>query len=547
MELTNRLKAWLIENAGIKATATDEEFRTAAATALVGQKLTMAQYGELTKSKEDESANAVLDALKAIASGQTAILEKMNSQKTEEKAVEKKEEKKTEVETPAVKHNPSELEKMFTRMSGYDVSADGKSFDIKVKEAADRYKTTKTALTYPETDKNGRKHLLAGLAVKDFGDGGYDTGRVLDTPSERDRAIAGAWGKYALQKSIMGNGRMALQSLQQHDRELIGYALDHEKWGGSLTNTDYSTINNRVLTDGEKANLIDDVTSGGLEAAPIVFDDMVIEAPLLYGELFPMVNKVSLDRGRRIEGVSIGRVTGAWGGVDDTAITPFDATSYVAAFDTTIYRWQGAMKVGLDFLSDTPINFAATIARQFGERLLEDLDDVIATGDGTTQPEGIFTKSGATSVTWSSTTSIGNYESLWFGLPKAELRAPYNRTAVFVGNQTSYQRARAIPVGSSDARRLMGSQMTVGGITGYPDYRFMDIPYKINASIANTKVAATILARYRMYVRKGFTMQVSTEGATLRLANEMLVTCMARYGGAQERGATIVKTTDAPA
>ena len=81
-----------------------------------------------------------------------------------------------------------------------------------------------------------------------------------------------------------------------------------------------------------------------------------------------------------------------------------------------------------------------------------DLDDVIATGDGTTQPEGIINHALVTTVVWGGATSIGGYEAMHFGVPKQEHRPEKMSSAVFVGNETSYIRARALPVGATDAR-----------------------------------------------------------------------------------------------
>jgi HK97 family phage major capsid protein len=328
--------------------------------------------------------------------------------------------------------------------------------------------------------------------------------------------------------------------LSDHEKSLLCYLAEEEQWDNSVDGK-FRTI--KGYPGGIKA-LIDDATSGGLEAAPIVFDDRVIEAPLLYGELYPLVNEITLDRGRRIEGVSVSTVSGSWGGVDDTAISLFTTTSFVAAFDTTVFRWQGSVKIGLDFLSDTPIDFGKIITTQYGERLLEDLDDVIADGNGTTQPEGIM-QSGGTAVTWSSATSLGNYESLRFSVHKREHQGNMKRTAIFCGNETTYMRAKAIPVGTTDARRVFGSGNF--GTSGLDDYQIMDRPFKINETLANTEVFYAIMSRYRMYRRKGFTVRQSTEGDTLIRDNELLIIVMARYGGQLERPACAGIVSDAPA
>lgn len=545
MKLTDALRKWLREHCEVKADAVDAIYEKAAGEALATEKLSLEEFKRLSKTEADTKAEAAGGTLKTLADAVTKLVEVSQAGakggdgaaadgETKTPAGDKAADK-DKTKTP---HRPSMLEKMVTgvHMAGGGDEPDGdKTFGVRVKEAAEQYDATKTALHYPTTTKGDRPHPLAGQRVRDYSTDGHG----LDDPSDRDRAVAGAYAKFAVNAARLKSKSLAFQQLPQHDKELLCWALENEKWSGASDGGQYADIRERKLTPIEQKALIDDSTSGGLEAAPIVFDDMVIQTPLMHGELFPLVTVIPLDRGRRVEGVRTGTVTGSWGGVDDTAIDLFTTTSYVSAFDTTIFRWQGAIRIGLDFLGDTPIDFSAHVTSQYGERLLEDLDDVIATGNGTTQPEGVTVKSGTTSITFSSTTSIGNYESLRFGVAKPEHRANVAGSAVFVGNEESYQRARAIPVGSSDARRLGGMD--------YSSYSWMERPYKINESLTNLQIFYTILARYRMYRRRGLTMRTSTEGDTLIRANEMLITATARYGGQLERGACAAVTSDAPA
>lgn len=533
MKLTKALKNWCIENRGIKADASDDEFRRAVAAALMDGSLTAEKHMEMSSEEEDRQANQFVERFDKL----TASLEKAVQMFTAGIKEEKKEEKKEEGEEKSVedppkkKDAPTRLAKMVASIGG-GIDDDGeKTVEVRVKEAAESYSTTKSALFYPERTKSNRPHLLAGdrVMVHD---------RPMDSPSDLDKALAGVWAKYQLAcvtPRIAGNAQRAWEMMSEHEKSLLCHLADNCEWDASDDNRPRIEKGYR---GGVKA-LIDDATSGGLEAAPIVFDDQVIQAPLLNGELYPLVSEKPLARGRRIEGVSTLTVTGSWGGVDDTAVSLFNTASYVAAFDTTVYRWEGSVKLGLDFMSDTPIDFGAHITAQYGERLLEDLDDVVAVGNGTTQPEGIMNKTGTTSVAFGAATSLGNYESLRFGVHKREHRANVKASAVFCGTETSYMRARAIPVGTADARRIGGMD--------YDSYTWMERPYKINESLANTQIFYAILARYRMYRRKGFTVRTSTEGDTLIRANEMLIVVMARYGGQMERGACAAVTTTAPA
>jgi hypothetical protein len=534
MNITEQLKKWLIETCGVKADATDDEFRKAASTALVDGKLTAEKYLELTKESEEDEVNEfdkkfdrIADALEGITKQLTAKEEPKEEPKA--KAPEKEPETKPKEKAP----EPSRMAKAMVELGGTPAEIDGKGVDVRVKEAAESYSTTKTALHYPNRTQKGHPHSFAEKRVT-------NQGRPLDESSDLDKALSGVWSKFQIMSAtprIAGSAQRAWEMMTDHEKGLLCHLAENTYWDNS---EDYRSRMRKGYPGGIKT-LIDDAAggSGGLEAAPIVFDDNVIQTPLLHGELYPLVNEVPLDRGRRIEGVATGTVTGSWGGIDDTSITLFTTTNYVTAFDTTIFRWEGAIKIGLDFLSDTPIDFQSHITAQYGQRLLEDLDDVIADGNGTTQPEGIVNKSGVTSVTFGSATNLGNYESLRFGVAKPEHGPSVKNTAVFCGNETSYQRAKAIPVGGTDARRIGGMD--------YDSYLWMQRPYKINETMTNLQIFYAILGRYRMYRRKGFTVRTSTEGDTLIRDNSMVIVVMSRYGGQLERGAAAALTTDAPA
>lgn len=540
MILTKGLKQWTVANCkGLNDQSSDDDVRKAVGMAIATGSLSMEKYAELAKDEDADSASEFGRQLRALGDG-IGQLTKMLAQKPEPKAEEKDEQVAETKEVKTTKETPA-WHKSLKRVMMIDPPLEDDGVSVRVKGAWESYSTTKSAKTYPLVNEKGRAHPMAGKPVMDYSDGG----RPIDDPSELDKAVSGAFAKLMVATAQRGGSKtFGFQSLPQHDKELLLHAMENYNWSGASDGGDYADIKNRRLTPREQKALIDDSTSGGLEAAPIVFDDQVIQAPLLNGELFPLVNQVPIDRGRRIEGVATGKVTGSWGGVDDTAVSLFTTTSYVTAFDTTIFRWEGAIRIGLDFLSDTPIDFGQHITAQYGERLLEDLDDVIAAGNGTTQPEGIINKAGTTSVAWGGATSIGNYESLRAGVSKQEHKGSVSNTVVFCGTETSYFRAKALAVGASDARRLFNSQFPVAG---YDGYQLMERPYKINSSLSNAQIFYAVLGRYRMYRRRGLTIKTSTEGDTLIRGNEMLLVAMARYGGQLERGAAAAKTTTAPA
>ncbi len=528
MKITAKLVEWLVKECGIKADASQDEMKAAAAKAMVEGKLPGEKYVELTKDPDAEKATALETKLDRMADALEKAVAAMA------KPAEKEAGKAAAPAATKEAKTESKMAKLF-RMGGSVEDWD----DARVKGAIERYSDEgRTKLFHPSTTKEGRPNPLANSPVRDFAES--EGGRDLDSLTDRDKAVAGAWGQYMFRSIHMKSRSAAWAATPPHQKEVILWAMDNQKWSGE---SEQGYIVERKLTDMEQKALIDDATSGGVEAVPIIFDDMLVTTPILNGEFFPLVNQVPLDRGRRIQGAAMSNPSIEWGGVDDTAITLFDTASFVSAFDTTIYRGQGAFWFGLDFLSDTPIDFAQRITEKYGDAMLAEMDKVVCVGNGTTQPEGVMTKSGTGSVSFSGTTSIAGYESLLFGVHVREWNPALMRTMVFGGTWTSYARAKAIPVGASDYRRLSNTV----SMPNYKDRQWMDFPYRISTSMTNSQLFFAVLGKYRMYRRRGLTMRSSVEGDTLIRRNEMLLACTFRFGGQLERGAVAAVATDAPA
>ncbi len=524
MTNTDKLKAWLVENAEVKADATDEQFVAAAAVAMAKQPdedgfLSAETLAELNTDPDATKATALDDALTGITKALTGIDERL-----------------IQLEKPPEKPKPEPapvagLEKLFAAGAGDGASlTDGPN--VNVKSVAKMYDHTTKALYHPERTAKGALNTMRGRAVT------VEGGRQLHEQSEFEKAIAGAWMQFAI-NSATGHKRR----LTDHTLALVEYAKHEMEWGGDVADEfgQKRYVQNRMLGPGEQKQLIDDATSGGIEIAPIVFDDALITVPLLFGEFFPKVNLVNIPSGRRVEGGQLDNVTVGWGGGDATAIVPFPTAGMVTAFDTFIHVVDGAIRIGLDFLTDTPINVTQEIIRMYGEAILGELDRRICLGTGVGQPTGVMVTGGTTVVGFGGiAATIGGYLQLMFSVAKQEQAGFDKGRIVFGANETTYRRARAIPVDpTDDARLIFGMDPQ--------DYMLFGHPYGINANMANAQIFYCNLARYRMYRRLGVTRRTSTEGETLMLSNLMLIIARARYGGQLERGAAAAVVTTAEA
>lgn len=438
---------------------------------------------------------------------------------------------------------------------------------VEVLKAVERYSDTRTAATWDKSANAYMAKQFAGQPISQFMSG-VGSGPI-DMPTQRSAAITGAFFKHLINKQMKSEGREVPWQFKmtEHDRDLVKFAVHESAFVGPIgyagaptkslsdrgEDTDSAAqwcegVRLRDLPNGDywmKA-VLDDSTSGGLEAVPIEFDAAVILTPLLNGELFPLVDTMTVSR-RRQEGLKIGNPTMTWGNAEGTPIGLFDTDGFITAFDTTIHPITGAIELGRDFTSDSPVAIGQIVQRNYGERFKAELDNAIANGNGTNRPEGLFVCAGVSSVTPATldgAPAVGDYEGLQFGVAKQYLQEagmPPNSRAVFLGTQTSYMRARGIPVDSSnDARRIFG-------VEGQMNYRLFDFKYAVNESAGNTKIGFFCLNRYRMYRRAGLEVRVVRDDRESVLRNTELVVVRARFGGAFTTAAAGTKITRAQA
>lgn len=540
LTLTKKVKSYLIENCGVAADAKDTKFKSVLGSAIATGKGGMSydKYVELS-SGEDESPSkvnddedlSVKDLLKLMIANQKQTAPRSGSSHEFGEGVDS-----SMLEEPEVKEPAKKQSKFMQIMSGKSRSETTGAL-LSVGDAKSRYGTTKAPLKFKETTSTGSKHPFAGMPAFE---GGRKGTRTLTESSELEKAVTGAWSKWVIQQEL-GAKCPRVMRCSDHELDLVQYALAECKWagviGGKCSGDEGAhKVKNRHLKGSEVKSILDDAISGAIEITPIFFDDAIIMTPILYGEFAPRINMVPITRGRRIEGGSMGNVT-LGPSTEGVPIPLFNTAGFIAAFDTTIFVVAGSIEIGLDEMSDSPIDTGGIITGQYGRVLLEWLDRVICAGNGTNEPEGIINAAGTVNVNFGGVAAtVGNYESLLFGIAKRYKQGFDKSRICFGANEQTYQRSRGIAVGTGDNRRVFG--------LNEENYMLFDHNYGINESLANTQGFFANLGRYRMYRRQGLTFRASTEGKELIRDNEMLLSCRARFGGQIEDGNAFAVSQD---
>ena len=348
----------------------------------------------------------------------------------------------------------------------------------------------------------------------------YFGGKAAELPSERDFALAGV----LLKARFKAHSRAEAAGLTEHELELFKELQANELWAGELPGGQY-TKGCKVGEMGLKADLLTDSGSGGLHLTPVFFDTAIISYPLLYGELFPFIDLVDVPASNRIATARLTPPTAVWGTAEGTPTTPFDATGMISALTADIENCKIAIKIGNDLMADAAVAVGAQVTAAIGMRMAQELDQVIAVGDGTNEPQGIFTAPGTVAVGSVNGTSgplaIADAEQLTFGVGKQYRVAGNN--CMFIGSDQGYRRFRAVPVGTADQRRVFGMD--------HSNYTLLESPFKVCNDVPDGSFAFGAMKKYRLWRRMGMNLRMTNEGSTLTLADETLLFCKMRVAG----------------
>jgi len=510
MKITAALRSYLTEKHGMAVDASDDVAAAKAGEALATSELTLEKLTELSaepKSAEDRLADMVGNAVSKAVDAAMEKAKPVVAMSTVDESF------NVNDNLPKGDPDPNEVFK-----AAADHSAQNEH--IRVKKASERYSGTKTVLKYDSQDKWNRK----GNDVV-FLERGRE--RTIDDLSEQEWAKMSAWLMWSFRKAgLKGITEAVPSDMWEHFGQLVKEITHEDTFVGQFDAHD-TKGGHYKLSDFQRKTVLDESgTSGGGNAVPEWFDTAIIRTPLLHGELFPYVDVVPVARGGAADSASIGTPTFV-STASGSSVAEFSTSSFVAAFDTSFFPMTCAITFGLDFLSDAVPNFAQLVADQIGQEHLRWLDEQIAIGDGTTEPQGIFVASNTAVSGITNTFSTLTYNDILeilFTINKAHRLAFGGQNTRLVMNDAQYKELLQISVNSE-------ANHPTFGVNAAKDYMIAGYPVSVEGNISNGNLGLCNLKGYRLYRRQGLQFQVETGGKTLMLDNEQLLLARARYGG----------------
>jgi HK97 family phage major capsid protein len=359
-----------------------------------------------------------------------------------------------------------------------------------------------------EKDSDVGKHVKSGLPMRD------EFGEPVMLPSKRTLSEIGVYFKKLAGWSGINAPLDADETTFWHDHMLSG----NTRW---------------VSPDGEEQKeysgskvkaILDENTSGGAYLNPDAFDSALVMYPLLHSEIFPYIDLKPLDRGSTVTTQTLGSVTITHGQAEGSALSLFNSDDLINQLSTDIETQMFAIEIGRDALADSAINLGQAIVEVIGQKLAAELDRVVMSGNGSTEPTGILTASGLTTVDAANPTTgpltVGDFELLMASVSK-----PYRKTGetAYISNDAMYFKARGVATGPDDARRVFGMD--------HSSYRLLETAYRIDNNMSAGTIVYGNLKKYRMFRRQGAEIRMIDQGQTLALKNTVLITMRSRHGG----------------
>jgi HK97 family phage major capsid protein len=168
------------------------------------------------------------------------------------------------------------------------------------------------------------------------------------------------------------------------------------------------------------------------------------------------------------------------------------------------------------------------VVAQLGDQFKYQMDNWIAVGDGTTQPQGLKNASSTITVTATgsshATMVYNDALNLVYGVTKPYRKAWGGENTMFISTDKMYKKFMQLATGvTGDTRPIFGMHLK--------DYQLGDYHFAVQNDIADGTVFVANLRGYRLYRRLGLYFERMTTGQTLTLANEKLLFARARFGG----------------
>lgn len=246
-------------------------------------------------------------------------------------------------------------------------------------------------------------------------------------------------------------------------------------------------------------------------------------------ELFPFVRQVPVitDSG---EYPKLGTdVSVTWGRAENEAIDETDPE--FTHLQWTVRNMSAITFLSRELVSDANPGIVETITALFSEAVACERDRTIALGNGTTQPEGIYSAAGLGSVAIDGALTYAKLVEIKFALKRK-----YHRSARWVMNSVNLQRIAGL---SDENKQPIFRDALVTGETP----RILGRPYSIQDDLPNSAIFFGDLGQYFWFDRERMMIESTTTGGDTFKKHQVAIKLVERCDGRLALAEAFVKGT----
>ena len=279
-----------------------------------------------------------------------------------------------------------------------------------------------------------------------------------------------------------------------------------------------------------KKALSEATDSAGGYLVPTEYRAELIKRVPELSELFPHVRHVPVagDSGEYPKLSTDVSIT--WGRSENADLTETDPV--FTQLTWTVRNMSAITYMSRELMSDANPNIVQTITGLFSEAVAAERDKVIAIGNASnSQPEGIYSASGLSSVAVSGSLTYAKLVELKYALARK-----YQRGARWVMNSTNLQRITAL---TDDNGQPIVRDALVAGETP----RILGKPFSIQDDLPSTHLLFGDLTQYLWFDREQLVIESTTSGGDTFKKHQVAIKVVERCDGKLALAEAFVKAT----
>ena len=248
-------------------------------------------------------------------------------------------------------------------------------------------------------------------------------------------------------------------------------------------------------------------------------------------ELFPHVRRIPVisDSGQYPKLSTDVNIT--WGRAENAALTATDPV--FTNLSWTVRNMSAVTTLSRELVSDANPNIVETITQLFSEAVSAERDKMIAIGggSGSSQPEGIYSAAGLSSVAVGGALTYAKLVELKFALSRK-----YHRNARWVLNSTNLQRITGI---TDDNGQPIFRDALVAGETP----RILGKEYAVQDDLPDAAILFGDLSQYFWFDREAMAIESTSTGGDAFVKHQVAVKVIERCDGKLALAEAFVKAT----